>query len=285
MISTAKRFLNRPFPYDTSIFNKWKIALVFGSFIAAFLIVFAPFGLHEVPPYLRATYGVVTFFAYAFLNIGLPFFFPNYFRLSTWTVQHEIVLTGINFIVIGFLNLLNSAFFFGFKLTFWSVITSEVYTFAVGIFPVFAVVVFRELSLRKQFVTRSNSINSELVQRFHSESYEGTENHLFEWEEVKLPFDQLLFFQSSGNYVDLYFADGTHVSKIVLRMTLKSIESLLPTTFVRCHKSFIVNLQAVERTSGNAQGLKLHIFNTELRVPVSRQSIEIVKTNLVKVSN
>ncbi len=63
MISTAKRFLNRPFPYDTSIFNKWKIALVFGSFIAAFLIVFAPFGLHEVPAYLRATYGVVTFFA------------------------------------------------------------------------------------------------------------------------------------------------------------------------------------------------------------------------------
>lgn len=285
MIAAAKRFLERPFPYDTSVSNKWKIAFAFGLFISLFLIIFAPFGLHDVQVYLRATYGIVTFLGYAILNIGLPFLFPRCFDSVSWTVKREFVLTVFNFLVIGFLNLLNSVFFLNFELSWNSILQSELYTFSVGIFPVLVTIMYRELSLRHRFEKNSIEINSEMKPANEQFLASTNESLFFEWEEVKIPFHQLLFFQSSGNYADLFYLQEDKVLKIVLRVTLKMIELQLPETFLRCHKSYIVNLHAVERSSGNAQGLKLHISNTTLFVPVSRQSIEITKNRLQQRSN
>ena len=40
---------------------------------------------------------------------------------------------------------------------------------------------------------------------------------------------------------------------------------------VRCHRSYIVNLDRVERVTGNAQGYKLHLLGGQFQVPVARR--------------
>lgn len=40
---------------------------------------------------------------------------------------------------------------------------------------------------------------------------------------------------------------------------------------IRCHRSYIVNLDRVERVTGNAQGYKLHLLGGQFEVPVARR--------------
>lgn len=64
----------------------------------------------------------------------------------------------------------------------------------------------------------------------------------------------------------------------MLRSSLSRLENQLEgQNIVRCHRSFIVNLDKVEKVTGNAQGYKLHLETPELVVPVARKYSEIVE--------
>ena len=52
---------------------------------------------------------------------------------------------------------------------------------------------------------------------------------------------------------------------------LKNIESQLDNTLVvRCHRSFMVNINAITHVEGNTNGYRLSIRDTEVTVPISR---------------
>jgi DNA-binding LytR/AlgR family response regulator len=51
-------------------------------------------------------------------------------------------------------------------------------------------------------------------------------------------------------------------------------EQLQSTAVVRCHRSFLINVNAIEHVSGNAQGLRLQLVMVSgVEVPVSRSYI------------
>jgi two-component system, LytTR family, response regulator len=62
-------------------------------------------------------------------------------------------------------------------------------------------------------------------------------------EQVKVNFEDLLFCEASGNYVTFCLAD----EKILSRMTLAEVEKILPSSFVKTHRSFIVNSQKIHK--------------------------------------
>ena len=65
----------------------------------------------------------------------------------------------------------------------------------------------------------------------------------------RVRFDELLFVEGYGNFVKCHLAAGR---VLLTAETLKQMESQLPASrFVRVHKSYLVNLAAVERLSGN----------------------------------
>jgi len=72
------------------------------------------------------------------------------------------------------------------------------------------------------------------------------------------------------------------LSKQTFRSTLSKLaDELLVYNIVRCHRSYLVNINAIKSVSGNAQGLKLQLKNTEQIIPVSRKYISKIKTILV----
>ena len=75
------------------------------------------------------------------------------------------------------------------------------------------------------------------------------------------------------------FLDENKLKKVTHRVTLLSFEIQLKEVFslVRCHRSYMVNLNKVKNISGNAQGLKLELINHSEIIPVSRKYIPIVK--------
>jgi DNA-binding LytR/AlgR family response regulator len=97
--------------------------------------------------------------------------------------------------------------------------------------------------------------------------------------ELEISPDDFLFAKSDDNYVELYYFINLQKNRKVIRNTLKNIQALFPlqNKFYRCHKSYLINLDQVNHISGNAQGYKFHLKNTEDLIPVSRSNNQFVK--------
>jgi DNA-binding LytR/AlgR family response regulator len=83
----------------------------------------------------------------------------------------------------------------------------------------------------------------------------------------------LLAIESSDNYCTVFYMKNGQLAKELIRSSLSRLEHQLGegTPFARCHRSYVVNLDRVERVSGNAQGYKLHLLNGQVVVPVARK--------------
>ena len=79
---------------------------------------------------------------------------------------------------------------------------------------------------------------------------------------VKIRWEDLLFVQAKGEYVQFHCKGGRHLSL----QSLRHLEESLPhALFVRVHKSFLVNLRAIDSMEGNI----LHVAGEEIPVGAS----------------
>jgi hypothetical protein len=225
----------------------------------------------------------------AFLNIAVFASFPSYFNEAKWTGIRELFWVFSNITCIGLGNFLFSVAigFINFKLL--NLLVFEGYTLAIGFFPVMATVFYNQDRLTKRFQDESQEINSSLSTSPHLPSDSGQMIHFVSDSGTEV-FDcltvDLLFIKAADNYVEIHFLELGIPRKKLLRQTLKNIIQLLPfKEFVRCHKSYIVNLNQIASSYGNAQGYKLRIKNTSEVVPVSRSNSQIVKQYLLSNSN
>jgi two-component system, LytTR family, response regulator len=82
-----------------------------------------------------------------------------------------------------------------------------------------------------------------------------------------LPVSEIRLISAEENYVRLSTADGTHL----LRETMSGLEDQLdPQSFLRIHRSFIVNLQYVKEIRMESAGDATAILINGEHVPVSR---------------
>ncbi len=89
----------------------------------------------------------------------------------------------------------------------------------------------------------------------------------------KILHDELLFVEASLNYVTLHTANG----RMIVYLTIKGImESLPAASFIKVHKSFIVNLQKISSIEGNI----IHVGKAE--IPISQNSQEEIMKTILK---
>lgn len=103
-------------------------------------------------------------------------------------------------------------------------------------------------------------------------------------ESIAIQLDQIIYFQSSDNYVDIYLAKEMNPGKrIIFRCTLKSIEEQLADfpQFIRIHRSFLVNTQYIAYSSGwnIRKQIEMSFRDYQVSIPVSRSYLETL-TNL-----
>jgi len=91
----------------------------------------------------------------------------------------------------------------------------------------------------------------------------------------------ILYLESTDNYVTVYFANEEKVSKHMIRTSLKNIENAdLSAKLLRCHRSFIVNLENVLWMKKEGRNFVLKIKNIDSFIPVSRSYIPQFKSLL-----
>lgn len=102
------------------------------------------------------------------------------------------------------------------------------------------------------------------AQEWHSLKNKESNSYLFiktGHDQVKVNFEDLQYCEAKGNYVSFHLGG----EEILSRMTLSETERLLPSTFVKTHRSFVANLsyiQKIERHQITLNGKSIPISST-----------------------
>lgn len=101
-------------------------------------------------------------------------------------------------------------------------------------------------------------------------------------ESVALYPNDILYLESSGNYVKINFLADNVLKVKQIRTTISRLEAELHEYpyLIKCHRAFIVNTQHITKIEGNSQGLKLQIKHMIEEIPVSRSYIKKIKDGL-----
>ena len=96
----------------------------------------------------------------------------------------------------------------------------------------------------------------------------------------------ILFVESTDNYVTVHTNEEGKLRKIMLRNTMKRLEKELEGTLIqRCHRSFMVNFENIKLVKLISTNLYIYMdFPEEIRIPVSRTYAEHVHEFLNRVS-
>ncbi len=277
-------FLNKPYPCHYGQKDFIIVSFLVGTFISIFLGVFQPFGIVNyelsVTVPLVIGFGLVTFSVCIFMQLFIPHFFSNFYTEQNFTIGKEILVTLILVLLIGIGNYFYMAIFWShLDTTFSPKIIGQ--TFIIAVFPVTFLTMLQFNRLQKANLKASKELQAQKskfvdkplkTKQFFKVVTSG------EVKSIEIPQDHLLYIESKGNYAHVAQLDEGSIQKQMYRTTLKALaDSNASKAIIRCHRSFIVNLEKVEEISGNAQGLKLSIKGTEDLVPVSRKYINEVR--------
>jgi len=112
----------------------------------------------------------------------------------------------------------------------------------------------------------------------------------FRDESQKLRFSikstDILYIESTDNYVTVYAREQEKLKKLMLRNTMKRLEKELEGTLIqRCHRSYMVNFENIKEVKLISTNLYIFLdFQEEIRIPVSRTYAEHVHEFLNRVS-
>lgn len=285
-----RRLFQRPYPLQRSAARHALTALLFGTFVAAFLLLFRPFGLHAAPRpgMLAAAYGATCTATMLLLNVALPRLLRSWFTESRWTVGREIGWTLLNVAAIGLANALVSVGMGVVPFTLATLVRFTGFTVAVGLFPIAIAVLATEARRNRHYRADSVAINATLEAQGPAPAPPRSNEHITlpsanGGEALELGPEDLVYMRAADNYVDVFHLHGDKPMRTVLRGSLKAMAAVLEPRhprYLRCHKSHLVDLHKVLRVSGNAQGLRLHLSGVEEPIPVSRQLTDTVRTRL-----
>lgn len=286
--TTIRQKLIQPYPLHDA--QRWggRMALLSGVFVMLFLYFLQPFGVRVEEGQrlmwlkVSAEFGLVTA-AVTLLWGQIDRAFPRIFQEEKWQVWKEILLTLCFVGMIATANMFYAVWRFEQELSWRAFFSWQFATWSVGVFPTVIGVMLKQIKLVRHYAAEA----AEMTRTLHPPAVHSAEPFLEftgenQGELLKIRPDDLLFLEAADNYVQFYFEENGALKQRLLRGTLRRFEEILGAypRFYRCHRTYIVNLDRVERISGNAQGYKLHLRGAGQPVPVSRSLNDEIRTRL-----
>lgn len=98
--------------------------------------------------------------------------------------------------------------------------------------------------------------------------------------------ENLLYIESADNYICIWYQKGDMLKKKLMRITMKDIsEQLADTNIMRCHRSYMVNLDLVKVMRREKENIFLELGVPNVKeIPISKTYGESVMRRLVNVS-
>lgn len=271
MFDPIIRILKKPFPEIESRLFYYKYLTILSVFVAFFLYIFQPFGISTIESnkfLICLGFGGTTFLGALIYELSVGKLLQLMSRGLSWTFGKWIVN---NLGIVLFVSMANFIFIrlFHFGYIDWELFPPMLYgTFMVGIIPVVglgAIILQRQ---EKKFQDIAEEINQ-------NPANTPALNQTNEKSIFNIPTGQIKYIEALQNYVKIGYinAEGK-LKEQTERATLKRImEEGNGSPISKCHRSFLVNKEAIISTAGNAQGLLLTLSECEKVIPVSRNYV------------
>lgn len=295
-LNIAER-LKASFPYYLNDDRKNLLLITSISlFVIFFMSVYRPYGNFEehLSFWAVCVFGAVTFVILCISIILLPRIFPVVFDPVNWTLKKYIVQTLLQCFAIG-----TASIYFDQILVICP--NKSLYEIAVhaytqvaliGFIPATFITLLLKNNMLQENLQQAIKANQELdrIKNLKNEvsnpANHGITIYSDTSETLTLNLPDLLFIEADDNYSTVYWQAEGLVQKKLLRLNLKSIETQIDNTFtLRCHRSFIVNIHAISSITGNTNGYKLRIRDTEHYIPVSRPKGKEVMEKIKELKN
>jgi len=278
--------------------------------------------LGEIPDYLKDKSTIITqvmfvsIFALVFINIYSPFNAASWFevgRIEFFFYSSAFILSGMLIIVLSkliFVLLAGRIKFTYLSFAIWNLM--EIVLLAAGYLVVDLILLKSGAELVERFMgllfitllvlaipyslswlwLSLKDKRSKLDNLTENTSLEFKEKKMisFRDETEKLRFSiksiDILFVESTDNYVTVHTIENGKNKKIMLRNTMKRLEKELEGTLIqRCHRSYMVNFENIKLVKLISTNLYIYLdFSEEIRIPVSRTYAEHVHEFLNRVS-
>ena len=277
--------LNQPFPDKADLKQSLLTIFYVGIFVGLFLFLIRPFSI-EGPwadlAWASAGFGAVTVVFGWLFEFATRYAFKIKTHGPSWTLGKWMLISTALVVWIALGNYLFVNWLMDWRaMGYFSFLRMIGYTSLIGIFPVALSGILIQLRETQKNEESASDISENLkpsVEANHLVVALEPENGA----ELRIDASNLRFVEAMQNYVTVWFVQNGELQKEVLRTTLTATEKQLENTdVIRCHRSYLVNVDCIETVSGNAQGLKLKLRDvTDVEVPVSRSFIPAVRVLL-----
>ena len=274
-------WLSIPYYFNPSVSFKFKISFSIGLFVFLFLYIFKPFylvSLENVLLQYTAGIGITTFFGVFFFLYIPALIFKDYFNEDNWTIGRNLFLIIVGILLTGILIWsLGNVFKNQYNLKNISLIRFLFYTYLVGTLPVVFFIFINEKNVREKRKKRAENINKYKKEKLEIKIKKLPTNVVIfsdnKKESINFNIDDLVYITSQGNYASFFLRINKEgLKEKILRVTLSKINTSLKgySNIIRCHKSYIVNINYINDITGNARGYILKSEIISINIPVSR---------------
>jgi hypothetical protein len=253
--------------------EKFVSILVFGLFIFLFLFFFRPFGLSQIESekllFFTFGFGVVT----TFMLIIFKYLFEPVITKGNWTLGKNILWDLLIASCIGIANYF-----------YISIIFPQIFIFKYLLYAIFTAILVGIIPVTISYIVTFNRIYKSALK----EVAIVPEDILWDNEvivragnpknEFKFNTRNIVYLCSNDNYVTIVTINRDSQNKTTILGTLKSVETELKinSRFIRCHKCYIVNLDYIEKVTGNNQNMIIRLKPSGTEIPVSRSRADHV---------
>lgn len=262
-----------PFPFSrgfkTELFSIFKSCLI----VTIALYFIKPFGLEMASFEEIIGFGLVAFLISFLSLIAKRFLLIRLINEENWKVYKEIVriIAELVLIIIGLS--LYSAFAINVDLKALVILKFIAITVLFATIPIS----IRTMAIKNWLLKSQLAEAKELTNKIHHSS---NNERIKEFiilrsdivkEELKVNIEDLLYIESDKNYIKVILNENKKISSTLMRLSLvKAIEQIKSDSIIRCHRSYLININRILKVSGNSQGFKI-VFDESLpSIPVSR---------------
>lgn len=229
-----------------------------------------PFNIQEWPP-LSEGFQFVNLSKFAVVGaIGLAFsqfVMRKWFGMNNFLIKQFLVWTLFELLFLTFLMTIIFVDVFGEADFFYEFIITLKHTFFIIIIPYSIILLILSLFHSKSKLEALKKVNSKDKLKNQYLKLPDEKGNI----KFTLQLQDLLYLESTDNYVFIYYRSNDIVKKELLRNSLKNLENRLKNQPIkRCHRSYMVNLLNLNMIKKRGQKFVLQLKYIDQMIPVSK---------------
>lgn len=284
-----QNYLKQPHPGYWDLRVYFKVCISIALLIFLILVILKPYNFSN-PTLVKDVFATAFYYAGAGLltmtiNSLWIVFFPHWFSERKWNIGREMGILMYQFFTIGIAILLVSWLRNVSPIDIASFLRSLFFASSSGIIAYGITTILRHNYLLKKHLKESQQINEQLLinrEKSPVEADKSPENTIV-FADKNVILKDFYYAESKGNYLEIVCLRDGEKYTFLERLTMKELEQQTQSfpEMVRCHRSFMVNIEKVLKSEGNANGYLLYLSAQLPQIPVSRSYISSVRKRIL----